>query len=552
MQNRVQKFIRHLVCMHAHTLVFLAWIAMESSALGQIRLTAADAILVDSDMEVIRKPVPQAQGNLYGDGRLWRASGYPDPDAPGAIDVPAAHHGLVSIWTYAQEDQFPGVEAGAMYVQYILTGEAEGDRFGATLSARRDENGDVNGNGASNLVIGAPNAREGRGAVYVFCAIAGEHVMELEGEFPGDHFGSSVRMLGDITGNGCAEFLVGAPGHDEAGENSGRVYVFEGCTGQIVATIDGPAAGARFGVYVSGFVVGEGQEDPDVFVGPAISWSIHVSSDPENGEELAAEYVYHGEFDEFDPIAPHPRGMEDQARAGRDYSELFAAMVRFPVDFDALAHALSSFDDNGVMRFGDRAGDVDCMVFQDPCLSAHCVRMRTARLLRDQELRLIEAMKAMASRTRQREWDRCNDRHQQDLDTAARNFDNCVDAAAGTGIVGIVLLFCPPPLPLSGAVCFVGATVMGAGCQPQREADEAAAEVARVACVTGANAAYSSQISQLEQLEEAANAAFDREECLADRELRDCIRRQNPDHGDGLEIIGPPDEPEILDENPCP
>lgn len=89
--------------------------------------------------------------------------------------------------------------------------------------------------GRSDLIVGAPHAFEGGrlgGALYVFrdrsdwdgLTLADADLV-LVGENGGDRAGTSIAVLGDLMGDGDSWIAVGAPGHDAAGPDSGRVYL---------------------------------------------------------------------------------------------------------------------------------------------------------------------------------------------------------------------------------------------------------------------------------------------------------------------------------------
>jgi hypothetical protein len=112
-----------------------------------------------------------------------------------------------------------------------LTGAAENETSGWSVAA-----GDVDGDGVSDLLIGAPDndtGGEDAGAVYLFFGpVDREDVnlteadVTLVGETPGDSAGTDVA-IGDADGDDDAELVVGAPGSDEGGPNAGAVYVHD-------------------------------------------------------------------------------------------------------------------------------------------------------------------------------------------------------------------------------------------------------------------------------------------------------------------------------------
>lgn len=106
----------------------------------------------------------------------------------------------------------------------VITGTGAGDGFGAATAV-----GPILVNGSSltsNLVVGAPGALGGRGAIYVFdtplntgSLTAANAAYVIEGA-PGDRLGSALATA-DINGDGYREIVIGAPGNN-------RVYVMAG------------------------------------------------------------------------------------------------------------------------------------------------------------------------------------------------------------------------------------------------------------------------------------------------------------------------------------
>ncbi len=93
---------------------------------------------------------------------------------------------------------------------------------------------DLDGDGAAELVAGAPNLYDGLGAVLVFAgpvtgALAG---LAADGAWVGEQgagpVGVYARGAGDVDGDGVGDVVVGVPNDDEGAEDAGAVYLVSG------------------------------------------------------------------------------------------------------------------------------------------------------------------------------------------------------------------------------------------------------------------------------------------------------------------------------------
>lgn len=130
--------------------------------------------------------------------------------------------------------------------QTRLTGPVVGERFGAAIASL----GAVRAVGAP---LHSPSpARASAGAVYLYDAEENE-LGRLTGVLAQDRLGSVVAPCDDLDNDGARDFAAGAPW---AAGLHGSVEFATGANATLLATIEGPAANARFGAAITcGFAV---------------------------------------------------------------------------------------------------------------------------------------------------------------------------------------------------------------------------------------------------------------------------------------------------------
>ena len=108
---------------------------------------------------------------------------------------------------------------------FVATGSSVGDRYGFSVGAA----GDVNGDGYGDILVGAYGAGQGTGTVYVYAGgptgLGAHPIFAATGEVAGDWFGHSVGTAGDMDGDGYDEIIIGARNHNG---NTGRAYLYGG------------------------------------------------------------------------------------------------------------------------------------------------------------------------------------------------------------------------------------------------------------------------------------------------------------------------------------
>ena len=119
---------------------------------------------------------------------------------------------------------------------------------------------DVNGDGIEDLVVGAPEASGSpkKGAILAYLGTAGgistSASWDWMGEQEGDNLGFSFAKLGDVNGDGMADFAAGAIYAEGNAPLSGVVYVYQGgqSSPELLIRLNGDQAHDRFGYAIAG------------------------------------------------------------------------------------------------------------------------------------------------------------------------------------------------------------------------------------------------------------------------------------------------------------
>jgi len=145
---------------------------------------------------------------------------------------------------------------------YRIDGAAGSELFGGALARIAD----VTGDGIDDWIVGASNASQGvarNGRVELRSGVDGGFVYALWGQEQFGYLGTAVAALGDTNGDGRADFLVSAPLVDSNGQDAGTVFLHSGLDGGLLRVHDGAAAGDSIGQGLVGLgdVSGDGLAD---------------------------------------------------------------------------------------------------------------------------------------------------------------------------------------------------------------------------------------------------------------------------------------------------
>jgi hypothetical protein len=202
-----------------------------------------------------------------------------------AGDVNGDGYSDVIVGAPLHEDEY--IDGGGSFVYYgsvdglsqvpdwAAGANQENALFGNSVSTA----GDVNGDGYSDVIIGAyyydnDEVDEGRAFVYYGSVSGLSSTPDWTGESDqaGARFGYSVSTAGDVNSDGYSDVIVGAYHYDNGEENEGRAFVYYGSVSGLSQTPDWTAesnqAGSQFGTSVStaGDINGDGYSDVIVFI----------------------------------------------------------------------------------------------------------------------------------------------------------------------------------------------------------------------------------------------------------------------------------------------
>ena len=124
-----------------------------------------------------------------------------------------------------------------------FNGEASGDWFGYAVSGIDD----ISGDNIPDIIIGAMGVNSFIGRVRVYSGADGSPLYTFSGTVTYSGFGATVANAGDVNNDGASDILIGDPF-----EGNGKIFIYSGGTGSYLSELAGPSYYSMFGWSVSG------------------------------------------------------------------------------------------------------------------------------------------------------------------------------------------------------------------------------------------------------------------------------------------------------------
>jgi hypothetical protein len=233
-----------------------SWFGYQVTKIGDVDLDGMSDYAVNSNdklhifsarsgdlIRTLENPNPDLTYNWGGFGECYADVGDTNGDGVSDLLVGARSNTLKNVMHCGQVYLVSGKDGSLIFSLQSPNPTVNGS-FGFRLAAI----GDVSGDGIPDLLVGAhaEDVYEFHycGRAYVFSGADGRLLLSIIPPYLSDSvttLGWSAAGLGDMNGDGIPDFILGSDGID-VGENQyqGQAYIFSGRNGRLITTLDTP------------------------------------------------------------------------------------------------------------------------------------------------------------------------------------------------------------------------------------------------------------------------------------------------------------------------
>ena len=193
-----------------------AYFAPATAGSGKAYLILGSSLGENSTINLSDADYSITGGSGYKLGHSVSSAG--DIDGDGLDDILIGNPGDNSVYVVTGGD----LSSHTMSAKYVIYGEGSSDNAGVSVS----EAGDVDGDGLSDILIGANGANKAYlvlgSSISTTSSLASADYIFSGG---GDQLSHSVSTAGDVDGDGLSDLLLGAMYNDDSANNAGKIFL---------------------------------------------------------------------------------------------------------------------------------------------------------------------------------------------------------------------------------------------------------------------------------------------------------------------------------------